>query len=90
VAASIPVSAATGEGVDALLQAVETVLAAKSRTYRVRVPHSNGADINWLYGHAEIINREEPDDEGQTYEVRVDPRQRDAFTQRFGGRIEAG
>jgi len=90
VAASIPVSASTGEGVDALLQAVETVLAAKSRTYRVRVPHSNGADINWLYGHAEIINREEPDDEGQTYEVRVDPRQRDAFTQRFGGRIEAG
>ena len=89
VAASIPVSAATGEGIDDLLDAIEKVLAAKSRTYRVRVPHANGADINWLYGHAEIIGRGEPDDEGQTYEVRVDPRQRAAFTQRFNGRIDA-
>jgi GTP-binding protein HflX len=89
VAATAEVSAQTGEGIDALLAAIEATLSAKSRTYRVRVPHVNGADVNWLYGHAEIINREEPDDEGQTYEVRVDPRQRAAFTQRFSGRIAA-
>ena len=90
VAASVPVSAETGEGIDVLLETIETALAGKSRTYKVHVPHVNGADVNWLYGHAEIINREEPDEQGQTYEVRVDPRQRDAFTQRFSGRIEAG
>mgnify|MGYP001554759740 CR=1 FL=1 len=89
VAASIPVSAHTGEGIDALLATIEATLAAKSRTYKVRVPHVNGADVNWLYGHAEIIERGEPDEEGQTYEVRVDPRHRDAFSQRFVGRIEA-
>jgi GTP-binding protein HflX len=89
VAASIPVSAHTGEGIDALLVTIEATLAAKSRTYKVRVPHVNGADVNWLYGHAEIIERGEPDEEGQTYEVRVDPRHRDAFSQRFVGRIEA-
>src|SRR3569623_1952268 len=89
VTAAIPVSAATGEGVDALLLAIEAILAGKSRTYRVRIPHTHGADVSWLYGHAEIINRDEPDEEGQTYEVRVDPRQRAAFTQRFNGRIEA-
>ena len=89
VAATVPVSAETGEGVDALLETIETALAGKSRTYKVHVPHVNGADVNWLYGHAEIINRDEPDEEGQTYEVRVDPRQRAAFTQRFSGRIEA-
>jgi len=89
VAASVPVSAETGEGIAALLETIETALAGKSRTYRVRVPHVNGGDVNWLYGHAEIIHREEPDEEGQTYEVRVDPRQRAAFTQRFSGRIEA-
>ena len=89
VAATAEVSAQTGEGIDVLLAAIEATLGAKSRTYRVRVPHVNGADVNWLYGHAEIINREEPDDEGQTYEVRVDPRQRAAFTQRFSGRIAA-
>jgi GTPase len=89
VAASIPVSAHTGEGIDVLLATIEATLAAKSRTYKVRVPHVNGADVNWLYGHAEIIERGEPDEEGQTYEVRVDPRHRDAFSQRFVGRIEA-
>jgi len=88
-AAAVPVSARTGEGVPALLDAIETTLAARSRTYRVRVPHTSGADVGWLYGHAEIIGKGEPDDEGQTYEVRVDPRHKASFTQRFAGRIEA-
>jgi len=90
VAATVPVSAATGEGIETLLPAIETVLAGSSRTFRVRVPHANGADVNWLYGHSEIIGRGEPDDEGQTYEVRVDPRHRASFAQRFAGRIDAG
>ena len=89
VAGTVAVSAQTGEGVDELLALVEATLAAKSRTFRVRVPHVNGADVGWLYGHAEIIGKDEPDDEGQTYEVRVEPRHRDNFAQRFAGRIEA-
>ncbi len=89
VAASVPVSAQTGEGIDDLLAVVETTLAGKSPVYRVRIPHANGADVGWLYGHAEIIGKDEPDDEGQTYEVRVDPRNKAGFTQRFAGRIEA-
>jgi GTP-binding protein HflX len=89
VAATVPVSAQTGEGIETLLGTIEATLAAKSRTYRVRIPHINGADVGWLYGHAEIIGRGEPDDEGQTYEVRVDPRFKAGFAQRFAGRIEA-
>ena len=89
VAASVPVSAQTGEGADKLLDIVEATLGAKSKTYKVRIPHANGADVGWLYGHAEIIGKDEPDDEGQTYEVRVEPRHRDSFAQRFAGRIEA-
>ena len=68
----------TGEGVEALLGQIEATLAARSRGFRVRIPHQNGGDVGWLYNHAEIIGRNEPDDEGQTYEVRVDPRHRDA------------
>jgi GTP-binding protein HflX len=90
VAGTVPVSAQTGEGIDTLLDLIERSLAAQSRTYRVHVPHTNGADVGWLYGHAEIIGKDEPDDEGQTYEVRVDPRHKAAFSQRFSGRIEAG
>jgi GTP-binding protein HflX len=89
VAATVPVSAQTGEGVDTLLAAIEHTLGQKSRTYRVHIPHANGADVGWLYGHAEIIGKDEPDDEGQTYEVRVEPRHRDSLVQRFAGRIEA-
>lgn len=88
VAATVPVSAQTGEGLEPLKLAIEKALATRSRTYRVRVPHTAGADMGWLYGHAEIINREEPDEEGQTYEVRVEPRHAQAFVERFGSRIQ--
>jgi GTP-binding protein HflX len=89
VEAAIEVSAQAGEGIDALLAAIETALGKQSRTYRVHVPHVNGADVNWLYGHAEIVGRDEPDDEGQTFEVRVEPRNKMAFSERFAGRFEA-
>ena len=89
MAASIPVSAQTGEGVEKLLETVEATLGQKSKTYKVRVPHTNGADVGWLYGHAEIVGKDDPDDEGQTYEVRVEPRHSAIFAQRFAGRIEA-
>ncbi|MEQ1769044.1 MAG: GTPase HflX [Devosia sp.] len=89
VAATVPVSAQTGEGVDMLLDAIEKALGASSKTYKVHIPHTEGADLGWLYGHAEIIGRDEPDEEGQTYEVRVEPRHKAAFSERFSGRIEA-
>lgn len=86
--AAVAVSAQTGEGTEDLLLAVERVLASAARIYRVHVPHAAGADVGWLYGHAEILGRGEPDDDGQVYEVRVEPRHKAAFTARFAGRIE--
>lgn len=88
VVATVPVSALTGQGLDTLLDTVEKVLGGQARTYRVLVPHTAGADVGWLYGHAEIISREEPNETGQVYEVRVEPRHKAAFSQRFAGRIE--
>ncbi|MGN6488863.1 MAG: GTPase HflX [Devosia sp.] len=90
VAATVPVSAFTGQGLDALLDTIEKVLGAQARTYRVTVPHTAGADLGWLYGHAEIMSRGEPDDFGQLYEVRIESRYRSEFSQRFAGRIEGG
>jgi GTP-binding protein HflX len=52
VAAAVPVSAVTGEGTADLLAAIERTLAARSGTFTVRIPHANGADVGWLYGHA--------------------------------------
>src|SRR5690606_20330711 len=87
VAATVPVSARTGEGLDKLLEAIESTLAAASRVFRVRIEHAAGADIAWLYGHAEVVGKEEVDEDAQVFEVRVDPRHKAAFTRRFRGRI---
>lgn len=86
-AAVVRVSAHTGEGLPELRLAIEAALSSESRTFKVRLAHTAGADVGWLYGHAEIIGREEPDEEGQVYEVRVEPRFKTAFAERFGDRI---
>jgi GTP-binding protein HflX len=89
VAAVVHASAKTGQGLDELKLAIETALADKSRTYHVHVPHSAGSDIGWLHAHSEIISRDEPNEQGSGYVVRVEPRQKAAFLERFNGRIES-
>ena len=87
VLASAPVSAHTGQGIDELLQLIERSLGEQSRTYHVHIPHSAGADIGWLHSHVEVVSRDEPTEKGQDYVVRVDPRHKTAFLERFNGRI---
>ncbi|UYO00344.1 MAG: GTPase HflX [Devosia sp.] len=89
VVTSVPLSAQTGQGVDHLLEVIEKTLGEQSRTYQVHVPHSAGADIGWLHSHAEVVLRGEPDERGTSFVVRVDPRHRAMFLERFNGRIEA-
>ena len=89
VIASVPVSAHTGQGLDALLLEIEKALGEQSRTYNVHVPHAAGSDIGWLHSHAEVIAREEPTEQGSDFVVRIDPRHRTEFLERFNGRISA-
>ena len=87
VAATMPVSAQTGQGIEDLLLLIERTLGEQGRTYHVHVPHSAGADIGWLHSHAEVISRDEPTENGSDFVVRVDPRHKTAFLERFNGRI---
>lgn len=89
VASVVPVSAITGQGIDALKLAIETALGEKSRTYHVHVPHTAGADIGWLHSHSEIISRDEPTEQGSGFMVRIEPRHKTAFLERFNGRIDS-
>ncbi|MGV8854777.1 MAG: GTPase HflX [Devosia sp.] len=89
VAAVVPVSAVTGRGMDTLLLAIETALGENSRTYHVHVPHSAGGDIGWLHSHTEVISRDEPTELGTGLVVRVEPRHKTAFLERFNGRIDS-
>lgn len=87
VIASVPVSALTGQGLDALRELIEKTLSEQSPVYQVHVPHSAGSDIGWLHKNAEVLSREDPTEKGSDYLVRIDPRHRTAFLERFNGRI---
>lgn len=87
VAASVAVSARTGEGLPELLAAVEKALAQDARLFSVLIPHESSVETGWLYANAEVIERGEPDDEGTRYVVRVLPRHRAEFSEKFAGRI---
>lgn len=89
VAGVVPASALTGQGLDDLKLAIEKALGEKSRTYHVHVPHTAGADIGWLHSHAEVVSRDEPTEAGSGFIVRVEPRHKTAFLERFNGRIES-
>ena len=89
VAGVVQTSAVTGQGLDALKLAIEKALSEKSRTYHVHVPHSAGSDIGWLHSHTEIVSRDEPTEQGSGFMVRVEPRHKAAFLERFNGRIES-
>jgi len=62
-----PVSALSGEGVEALLQAIEDKLAG-GEAREVTVPLSDGATIAWLYRHGDVRSRE---DDGDVARLRV-------------------
>jgi GTPase len=53
------VSAATGEGVDALLTEIDRRLGRGDAVLELVVPIGGGRLINWLYEEAEVLDREE-------------------------------
>jgi GTPase len=61
----VPVSAATGEGCDALLVLLDHRLEGDREAIELDVPLSDGAAIAWLYAHGEVVDRR--DDETRAY-----------------------
>ncbi|PAY05354.1 GTPase HflX [Bradyrhizobium sp. UFLA03-84] len=76
------VSAVTGEGIDALLTAIEDRLAAKRSTLQLSIDASDGAGISWLHRNAEVLSKEL---HGERFDmtVRVDETKRDIVVSRF-------
>ena len=80
-----PISAATGEGCDALLAGIETTLGADNRVHSLSVELADGATIAWLYARGEVLRRK--DDERFAH-LRVSLSEADA--NRFRSRREGG
>jgi GTP-binding protein HflX len=58
---AFPLSATTGEGIEALLAAIGERLSADNRALQVDVPLADGATIAWLYRHGEVRARHDAD-----------------------------
>jgi GTP-binding protein HflX len=77
------VSAETGEGLDALLEAIEDRLAATKVTLSLSIDASDGAGISWLHRNAEVLEKQL--ENGRfNMTVRVDETKRDIAIAKFG------
>ncbi len=56
-AGAIAVSALTGEGLPALLEAIDARIAAAMETASYHIPPEDGARLAWLYEHGEVLGR---------------------------------
>ena len=81
----LPISAATGEGVDALAQRLGAVLTEGARTYALEVPASDGARIAWLHAHGEVLSEDEAGEGERGPLRRIEVR----LTEKEFGRYEA-
>ncbi|PWB93312.1 GTPase HflX [Methylosinus sporium] len=77
------VSALTGEGLDALLERIETRLAEGRIRLEVELDPADGAGIAWLHAHTEVLDRQTLADGRARLVVRVAPERFDGVTRRY-------
>jgi GTP-binding protein HflX len=80
------VSAETGEGIEALLAAIEDRLAASRTALKLSVDASDGAGVSWLHRNAEVLEKNLVDGQFEMT-VRVDETRRERVIQRFGAKV---
>ncbi len=79
----IPVSALTGEGMDALTAAIEARLAVRRSVMQLLLDPADGEGLGWLYRHAEVLNRELREDGKYAVTVRASPEKAERIRTRF-------
>jgi GTPase len=73
-------SAATGEGVDALLEAIDARLGARDEILTIELPAGQGRLLSWLHDNAEVLSQQRAEETGAvTLRVRIDPMLRGKF-----------
>jgi len=80
------VSAATGEGIDALLLAIEARLAQRRVTLDLTIEAADGAGVSWLHRNSEVLDKTLSDGKFRMT-VRVDETRRDTVMRRFGATL---
>ena len=75
---AIAVSAMTGDGLDALRDAIDRRISASMELLDYHLDSSDGARLAWLYEHGEVLARDDRDD-GMRVQVRLLPADRARF-----------
>jgi GTP-binding protein HflX len=73
---AVLVAARTGEGVEALLEAVDRRLGAADEILTVEVPAGHGRLLSWLHAHAEVLEEAAEETGSITARIRIAPENR--------------
>jgi GTP-binding protein HflX len=77
------VSAVTGDGLEALLARIETLLSRDAVHLHVRLQPEDGQGLHWLYENSEILDRRTAEDGSIHVVLRVAPEKLDRLKARF-------
>lgn len=80
---AVPISAATGEGVDDLIATLDTLLTGGAQTLDLTIPMADGQKLAWLHAHGDVLS-ENPAEDAQGFpasrvRVRLTPREMGRF-----------
>ncbi len=75
---AVPVSAITGDGLDALRDAIDARISASMERLDYQLAPSDGARLAWLYEHGEVLSRDDGE-AGVRIQVRLLPADRARF-----------
>jgi GTP-binding protein HflX len=77
------VSALRGEGMDALVAAVEMRLSEGRQTLSISLDPTDGAGLSWLYRHSEVLARDLGEDGRLAVTVRADAKNADMVRRKY-------
>ena len=80
---TIAVSAVSGDGMDKLLSAIQSIVAAQRRIFSYQLTISDGQALAWLYAHGKVLDRTDGS-EFIMLDVDMDPSNAGKFRERFG------
>jgi GTPase len=84
---AVAVSAVTGQGLDTLLARFEAEVTHDNIALEMRLPASDGANLAWIYRHAEVVKRKERGQE-IALSLKIPPQELVRFQDRFPGKIK--
>lgn len=85
---AVAISAATGEGVDALLEAIRARLTASYQEIAVDLAPSQAALIGWLHRNCEVLERRDDGTGRLRFRLRVSPAEKDRLMRKLEAAVE--